>query len=46
MTLLNDEKCNNVQRFGASEGLSEYLASFHSEIKISEIKNQCLLMIE
>ena len=36
MTLLNDETSNNVQRFGAAQGLSELLASYHSDDKISE----------
>ncbi len=38
MTMLNDETCNNVQRFGATQGLSELLASYHSEEKLKGFK--------
>eukprot|EP01083_Nonionella_stella_P091569 256072_1 len=36
MTLLNDVTTNNVQRFGAAQGLSELLASYHSDDKIRQ----------
>ncbi len=35
MILLNYETCNNVQRFGAAEGISELLASYHSRDKLN-----------
>jgi len=37
MTLLDDETTNNVQRFGAAQGLSELLASYHSDEKLAQV---------
>lgn len=43
MTLVNDETTNNVQRFGAAQGLSELVASYPRDVnKVQEILPELL----
>ena len=37
MTLLEDKKPTKIQQFGAANGISEFIASYHSDEKVGEI---------